>query len=319
MIKNLNNYEAICFGDFYLVNLPIGNYVISNGERISIAEYNNQVTLKQIDNIYKINMPKKTLSHYVDPDGMVISIEEYNLFHEDYDRKYYNKETYSYEYPSLEEEFSARKDKEYFARLVSVSNTPAQETYSLVDIKLLGYQIDTGSSFITSSIALGEIRAHSYVVYDGKIANDEFIKLSIKYSANGKFEVPNHSNIEFAKIDGSFLFTRQSEKFTKDIDIRSIHTTLENAKERETYIRKYVNDIIVMKLFPSHINVNMVNTLSEIYYKLENIRTALLSVSSKSATSSNYSMTVSLVNDLILKVKNKNIELHESTLSTRID
>lgn len=289
--NDLSAGEAVKIGDSYVICLSYGEYLSPDGLEVKVG-YGQQYTTPSLEGWKRIKrIPAKT-KEFVFEDGSKHGIDEYNdLVVEN--NKYWDDEAEDHFYPNIDVEFEIKKELDKFHRAEKVRDNPQVE-YEDVEIKVVGCSEDSGSDFIKSPILLGQIKWSGQGVWkveQGKIAKDEFKRCSEGEDA----EVPNHSNIEYVKIKGSYVFTKDANRWVKDSEAYKISETLEAAKEEEKSIREYVRKMCELHIHPQKPSAKM---LKDIHHEIEIIENLMREVSAKQASSGKKQSALKKISEL---------------------
>lgn len=257
MYNRVSNYNdippmsAIKMNGFYIANLKTSQY--SNGEKYKQRETKLSSTIhyiQSIDGIEKIIPEKKEIESY-ELDGKAITIEEYNkVAHKEND--YYDLDMDEYEYPDLETEITVRTNAEKM-RKATPKHKVTPEKYEPVLIDIIGEAIDTGSDFIKTPYQLGRAFFNKddglFEVNAREVSIDEWGVLSSKFKDN-KFENSDHSHLEYAKVDGTYIFTKIKGEIgvsNKGHALR-VFNKLSDAENYEVSIRNKIRTPVLAKI-----------------------------------------------------------------------
>lgn len=124
-----------------------------------------------------------------------------------------------------------------------------------VELEVYGNIEDTKSDFIFCSLtSTYDKNPVVYTINVNKITLDEFEKLKQEYSGHAKFENTERNYLRYAKINDNYAFA-DCYPFT-EIRNEKIFTSLKEAKDEETKIRRQVKDLVIRKVFPKSIDQN---------------------------------------------------------------
>ena len=242
--------QAVKVGENYVVCLPQGRYEI-DGTQISSGYQGTQVVvpIDKIDTLNKITPAQKKVSHYVLKSGVEVSAEKVNETRSELN-SYFDEDYEQYNFPSLEVEFEVRKRCEPYANAAAVYIEEPEEIAGYSDkLEFVGEQVDTGSKFVSTAYSLGRMSHQHYngvFKVDVKgVLRDEFGK--VVKDNDWKSEVPTHSFLEYAKINGTYVFTQKS--LYKNPNDR-VFMDLDSAKEFEKTMRKTIRQDIMSKISP---------------------------------------------------------------------
>lgn len=242
MIDGLQEFTAIKIGDNFIVQLQTGynrKDFIVNG----VSTKAEQMVVNSLDSIYYQKPSTRVIIHYSDgntdrskEDIETIRRELHKCQDEDGEVCF----------PDLETEFEVRKRvlevKDFHPVYEEITYPPEK-----VEIEVVGEMCDTGSEFIHTSYTLGLANfKHSTgafkVMGETSIAADEFKKICIAKEL--KYEIPTHSGLKYAKINGEYVFTNTNSSFVDSSNNR-VFATLEEAQAHEKLIRDNVKSVIL--------------------------------------------------------------------------
>lgn len=189
------------------------------------------------DDIIEFRPRNKTIVEYK-KGKRTMTTEEFN-----------SKRTY-YDSDSTEEEtlraIANRKEVEGFEPVYKDSE------FEIVELDIYGKVEDTNSDFIKCSITdrWSSQGASIYTLDENRISVDEYKKLKAKYSEHARFSDLDRNYIEFAKINGNYVFTNSmfSEKRNE-----KVYLDLETAQQREKEIREIIQNKVKERIFPESI------------------------------------------------------------------
>lgn len=206
------------------------NYYL-NGEMLYDKLINDKVVINKNDNFqYKKD---KVLIDYRNGEK-VISIEEYNSKPQYYDDENTDEEVLR--------AIANKKELEGFRPNYN------ENVFENVDINIVGSIENTESYFIECNIqSIYKKDPVVYTVNGGKIAMDEYMILSKKYSSQAKFGKPDRNYLRFVKINNNYAFS--DTKPFGDWAYRDNFTNLKLAKDCEKQIRESVRRVVKKHLF----------------------------------------------------------------------
>lgn len=246
ILEGLNQYQAVKFNNGYVVQLAQGDrynleiHTVNNTETKS-----SQVFVNDLDSIRKVNIPVKTIQHYLTSEGVEISVEEVESIRA-LSNPYYSEYEDEYIYPNLEVEFEIKKKQEVLKGITPVYDDPVK-TFTEVDIEVVGVQEDTGSDFITTPYSIGKAFYDNEggiykVAVSSDIAKDEMSKLRKSYS-DDDFKLPSHSGLRYVQVNNKYVFSDRDPHLDKGYS--KVFTDLTEAKKYEETIRKFVRDKVL--------------------------------------------------------------------------
>jgi len=223
---------------FYELSLPSGHWIINGKYPFLNKEYVElPCTLnEEVKSIDKIVTTSK-ISHY-EQDGSLISLDEYN--------KEYCRLTNS---AVIDEDSSEVRfpdddlDAEYeFKRFMRSTKAIVikEDTQIPVDFVVHHTCLKHPSEFIESTYSLNGSEPSVCLVHVSRIQMDEFKKEAEIQGAT--VEIPNYSHLEFAKIDGKYVFTRNQRKMSNPNQV--VRTSYENADTLEKVTREEIRQIV---------------------------------------------------------------------------
>lgn len=197
----------------YFINgkkCELGNFYLNDGDSLTVLR----------DGEY--------ISHYL-KNETIMSVDEYKKYPTFYDEDYCDSDV-----------------------LIRIANKKKLEAFKAVhkkyehepvEIKIIGYIKETGSKFITQFPEFGwgeQLKNHFYGVDLKKVAMNEYLFLSEKYSEHGAFEKPSRDReyLRFVKVNNNFCFS-DTIPFSESTKPKYF-TSLEEAKECELSTREAV-------------------------------------------------------------------------------
>lgn len=142
-----------------------------------------------------------------------------------------------------------------------------------VKITLSNQTLDTGSEFITTPLVTGVFSTGDSGIFRvmlSKASIDEYRKLASQFPTVD-FKMDN-SKLEFVRIDGNFVFTRDKLPWLVQANCVRIYDTLEEAQSAEQEVRDLVRSRVCRSVVP---DLPEKKTLGEIINKLQGIRNSV--------------------------------------------
>lgn len=292
-IKNLNYSSAIILGENkYLIQLRIYETYEIDGN-IYNPTGDEQRVVSSIDNIYVVKTNKPVLDHFIDSNGNVVPLDEYNKLMSELSKL--PRTSNGYEYPDLQTEFHYRSRLEVFDAMEPVK-VAAPPTKTKVDYKIIGSMEDTGSDFIETSFILGEATFFNkgpYKFLGSLAAVDEFRKVT---ADNPKFVMNN--DLQWAKYESTSIFTNRNNRFITSRSDYAIFPTLEQAQEEERKVRKLVRDVCESYDKPVILDANGIDK-NKIIDKICAIKKKVAEIQSKNVTIAVHSASLREIDKLI--------------------
>lgn len=292
MFSELKAGQAVEIGGQYVVCFSRGTYISPEGVRVDWDGWNEQAVVSSLNGWKRVNKIPAKVAKFIFEDGSEHTPEEHseiirdnNRFYEDCDDEFC--------YPDLETEFYYKKELEKFVRAETIW-TELEEKFEDVEISLVGCAKDSGSGFICSPVLMGQLKWSGggiWKVEQGGIAKDEF--LSCVDGEN--YEIPTHSNIEYAKINGGYVFAREKYIWVKKSDAVKLFDNLEDAKKEEESIRRVVRKLCNAFLYPKKADEK---TLKDIYCEVCLIEKKVGEISAKQASSGHKTSALKSVRQL---------------------
>lgn len=200
---------------------------------------NKGMTFKK-DDVIEILPSFKEIIGYKKED-ILLSVEDFK-----------SKRTY-YDSDSTEEEtlraIANRKEIEGFEPIYK------EIDFEKVELDVYGNIHDTNSNFIHCGITdRWNNKPLVYTLNQNAIAVDEYNKLKNKYSTHAKFDKLDRNYIEYAQINGNYVFTNSNMFSEKRND--KLFQSLDDAITEEKLIRDAINRIVKNRIFPENIDPN---------------------------------------------------------------
>lgn len=251
----------------YVVQLGLGygnSYEIAG----AVSRGNQQVVVEDLSEIKRyIPEQKKTIGAII-ADGSEVPIETIQQFNAKYSH-YEDEDGRMWFGEDTEAELQYVKDKAYYRVQEYVYETAPAYTEDL-EITVVGSVEDTGSEFIETPFLYGQVsfaRSGVYRVHLSRIAVDEFNNVRNEYQ-EVSFELPTHSHLKYAKVDTQYVFTAVTHRWIVENNYSIVLNDLEQAKQKEKEIRKFVRDTLRVYAEPRKVGdveiKDFVKTLSEI-------------------------------------------------------
>jgi hypothetical protein len=269
-----------------------------------------RVTTYEGASIVKVKELGKELVAYVKDNLDTLTPEEYRTWRDKLTGEY-NEYSEEYEYDSLDHEFECKRgllelDK-YTAvyRELGVSKTP-------VVITTVGVLEDTGCPYIETPIIFGKTTwkgSNSIYKCDlSSAAKGVYLEYQQKYEESHKFENSTHSNIRFAKVDGTYVF-RDSSPFTEGC--LSYTGTLDKAKDLIEGAKNEVHRILSGIVSPQGIDET---TASEVLGVLHTMRSSYSHLHLKQSSKVSRASLITTIDGLINKLNTKvDLDMEENT------
>ncbi len=163
-------------------------------------------------------------------------------------------------------------------------------------IEIVEVTIDTGSKNISPIWSVDtlpdEKRLFSLDVFSA--AKDAFIAACNKWEA--KYEIPSHSGLRFAKVDGEYVFQVEWKG--------AFHGTLEKAKAREAEIKAEVESAVAIVVSKKRGVMFSDVELAEVYKQLSSIRSDVYNLPVKQSGSKDQQELVGRIGKLITSIAN---------------
>lgn len=217
----------------YHIKLNHGLYMI-DGKEVLISSP-NPVVVNDIKNIVKIQVSSIT-DYYKTEDSDILDVIGYNkkliqLMKSADDDMYFDDIDAEYEYKKFKEKYKpVYKQK--------ITKTP-------IEFDVSEYEYDTGNQFIESPIltTTNILSQNLLYVYKRKQALSYLFDIIIETIPSNIRVVKSHS-LEFAKLNGKFIFTKNKDIFNHPIrrgtldDLRNLYE--EDAKLLNMIVKKYL-------------------------------------------------------------------------------
>ena len=277
-------------------------YVENDGQLTPLP--NSNFTVDDLTKIKIKKSPAKVLTHYENDEGIKKTVDEYNRRNVqwlDYlDEDYYPE---SFHCDDLEVEKKWVEHKYYWNGFKPVYEEQP-ETIEDVEITVVGTYQDTGSDFIQSALSIGKV---SFAPYNGlykvtllAVAMDEYNKFVAENAEyikehSIKMELPTHSGLKFLQVDNAYIFTNCGVEAIEKPTVKVV-TDLEQAKELETNMRRFVRTRLNTALFKEKISKE---DKMHIICEVERIQDKVRSLSVYSRASGDKSAALTLINKLL--------------------
>lgn len=232
IFNDLVNYEAVKSGDNLIIQLPRGVYDV-NGSTLECGYGGRQITVDSSSTVLRKVVFPKELSHWVNLEGDVITKEECeNALAQK--RQYWNEEDEMFQYPNLEVEYTVKKACEAYENLTPVYNQREPE-WEPIKVNVVGAWEETGSDFITTPYQVGRSKFTSegglFKLNKSSLATNTLKKWVEREGRS--LEISTHSHLEYAKVDGEYVFTRMSEPWVKSYTCCTVYQSIAEAKQAE--------------------------------------------------------------------------------------
>lgn len=299
-IEGLKQYQAIKFGEKYIVQLQQGYssvvHIVNGFENVM-----KQAVVDDLDCIYKAPVTTREVTHYTDGNADKSIEEVATILHKK--SAYWDDDLDEYVYPDIDTQIEMLKLEATVKDFVPVFKevvTPSKK----VEIELVGSLEDTGSDFISTPYAIGKASFDNqggvYCIESVlSVAIDEFKKLK-EVNPEDTFDNSTHSGLRYAKVNGNYVFGDKDSYVSDRGYLKRIFTTLEAAKELESIIRKFVRTRCNPYLKG---NQNLGSQeRAELLKEVKSVLTSLSNVESKQKTYSSLASAKRKVEDLINKL-----------------
>ena len=243
IFNGLKERQAVFFNGKYVVQLPRGTFFDSSGSVLP----DGQVVVEDLDIHRQIKESPKVIK-YILEDGTEKKPEDRQAVVAEISQ--YEDEWGNIDYPSIEVEFDIRKRLQEFEDAKKVYSDPVVY-YEPVEIQVVGSAEDTGSEFIETPFQHGEVTwtpsTGIYKLHTTRVSLDQWRQEAIENHAyefdnTRAFGGENNQKLEFAQINGNFVFTHIKNKaFIRREGTVEIFPTLKEAQEREKEIRQIVS------------------------------------------------------------------------------
>ena len=247
----------------YEIKLPYGDYEI-NGTPFKVASYqSNTVVEKSLPTIKKV-ITKTFVEGYLGPDGL-ISTDLWSKIEEDLQKKgYYDEDNEGWFFEDLDDEYAYKK----FLKLYEPEYKTEISTED-VSLEIEKARLKHPSPYVTCLYSIGG-EPHLAVVDITAIEKEYFIELC--KDAQVTYEIPNHSHLEFAKVNGKYAFNSgwNDKRPSVKVPFDSIDSTIEDCKKR---VRNVVYAITTPLMLASTESLRDAQTLAEsIFSNAQSVR-----------------------------------------------
>jgi hypothetical protein len=267
----------------YIFNIKeFGTFVINDKITITNESYG---THEYELHALPIKVTKKkatsTITHYVNSDRIIISVNDYNKKLKELMAKGYEGND-DYEFDNLDDEYAYKKfvktwEVQYEHKEIdeivpfNVNGLIYSEYKEIIPLYQLGGEIDNPicNMLISPQEALKEICKELEI---------EFYKDEEKISTKGHYiQNASHSGIKYAKMNGNYIFTKES--YEKACSFRGTYEEcVAKLKEYKGDIKKIIKNILFVeenKLVSKSERKILIQELTDIYdrlYKVESMR-----------------------------------------------
>ena len=290
----------------YVVQLNDGDYLI-NGTEFSVTYSTGQIIVEDISKIERVQkIPGKVLGYKTTKDGLYAELTVEQMLHmsDELDEKfaqYYDDVEEEFDFPDIDTEYAYKKQQEII-RSYSQVRSEATKELAKVEIEVVGNAVDTGSPFIVSAYSVGATSFSNGGVFRvdlSGVAAHEFEQLKSKYSSD-KFTNATHTNIRYAQINGSYIFT--DEDFGVRDNVYRVTTSLEEAKNLGNKVRGVVRNKVRIKVAPKTVDKEVLTTYN-VLNSLNSIRNIVRKLDVKTKSSSDHYVVKGFIDKLIETVE----------------
>lgn len=275
--KGLKPFEAVAIEDVgFMAQFPTGEYyspLRGEGNPLVVSGYDGQqFVFKSLDGIYRLKKQNAVLVGYTDADGNPVgSVEEKAALTKQLEELL--KQAGQTGIANIDAEFDLRKKLAVYRDVKSVHDYPPP-LKEPIEFKIVGEFKETGSQYIISSYAIGELGYNTsgpYKLFQSSVAHNELAKLMDKHP--GEITNSTHSNIRYAKVGPSYIFTSADELTFPYIGEKSIQIfrSLELAKAKEEEIRQTVRRAVKAHIKPKSLNDLDGKTVTDIIAMVDSI------------------------------------------------
>ena len=250
----LQDHQAVRLDGGLLIKLsPYNKKYQINGEPITVPQA--EILISDTDTVEEVISLPRGISRYIDQAGETVDptvVEHYRTIINQLTEDTEQLDDLSTE--QLEKYILAKKE---LSKFKPIYDDPSPTTKP-VTFTIVGSLLPTGSDFISSPIRNGQFKSPNiYSVDAGLIAHDQ-LKKTIDEHYQGDVNYPTHSNLEFFKLDSKYVFTDDAEirakPWCKNIEAKTLTTSLKEAHSIEAEIRKSVHDRLMLFIKPKPID-----------------------------------------------------------------
>lgn len=294
------------------VNLDSGTYLI-DGEVVSVGRYDKEkIAVENLDDIRMVEN-KSIKSHYENGEGDKLSMNDYiekkneltkNAVWDEYDGYYFPSEF-------LDDEYEYKK----FIRDWTLINRPVQQLSDPIKVEVVKTKYETGNKYIRNLLKHDKSDSKKVLcTYDRAAAfkgiltdymtsiGFTFVGDKSRYKIDSEWTNSTHSNIEYAKAFGEFLFGSNSGRGNVPNKSGTLEDCLkwfdQDKKSIEgTVHRKYMNKF-------GYIDEGKFD-FDKLLTKLKSAKSSISNVDPKVKTMQDYNNAVRQVRELIEMVEGK--------------
>jgi hypothetical protein len=256
----LRDFEGVTCEDQVMLKLGYGDYVLiaEDGTTTEIAG-NRTISVENSTKIHRKILKPRAISHYEyhekesEDSGKIsiISKDEMQQMQSELKSKYWDDTECEFVFKDLEEEYEYKKAMQALARYQCVYE-PSTHCFEEMVIKIIGSFVNTGSKYIENTILAGGSTTNSnkgfFKVLSSSAAEDEARKIVSKYKNKVHiWNIPNHSNIRFMKVNEKYVF---ENKYPFSEGHIRWFSDLKSAKEEEAAVRKIVKCVLLSHILP---------------------------------------------------------------------
>lgn len=289
--KLVKDKQVLILVPHYNQNLWIGETKLPHNREFVID-------ISDKDNI-KNRVEKSVLIHYADKNGKILNIKNYDSkFNTLRGEGYIDKDSDFVQFDNLDDEYAYKK-------FVNEWKPVYETAVSLDPVKLEVIEVtfDTGSPYINplwtiQSIAEGK---NLYRLNQMALEMDTFTSLCGKHSL--LYEIPNHSHLRFAKIEGKYVFDDKMDgnRYAPLGDLESLKALEKSTIERITKI------VLMEYKKKTGIDEGSIKW-PKIYEDIQAVRSAVYSIDCKTKSYDHKRRAMNIINDLVSTLEKKILE-----------
>lgn len=282
----LKQHEAVKCGDVLIIQLGSGRYAVSG--KVLNHTYNCQAPIAEGEVLQHYCGPQKTLIKIITAEGKEYTAEEYyKLNGVDIDYIY-----------NLDEEYAHRKLLKSLDEGEKVyEETP--ETFTPVEITIVGEFKDTGSKYITTPLVYGNARFSSYENSFYRLdVTQLFVETVKQFAQDSDLKLEESHSWKFCKIDGQYIASSTPLEKYADKAVRMC-ASLEAAKDLENSIRSEINTYLRGRFNRTEMNKI---TAAQVFTDIESIRRRVQQLEVKQKSVSEQNSLVRKCTDLLNKL-----------------